>query len=83
MEYQGQSVASVWSSTLELPPSCIEFSPAHPNFFVVGTYNLQKDEESTQEQISKRDEEDEHQESRQPQSRDGSLLVFKLDGNEV
>lgn len=30
---------------LALPPSCIEFCPAHPGYFLVGTYNLQEDGE--------------------------------------
>lgn len=27
---------------LGLPPSCIEFCPAHSNHFLIGTYNLQQ-----------------------------------------
>lgn len=27
---------------LGLPPSCIEFCPAHPEYMLVGTYNLQE-----------------------------------------
>ena len=30
---------------LALPPSCIEYCPAHPEYFIVGTYNLQEDGE--------------------------------------
>lgn len=47
---------------LDLPPSCIEFSPKLPNYLVVGTYNLEKEED---------------QPAARTQSRNGSLLLFR------
>ena len=31
-----------WELPLALPPSCIEFCPDHPEYILVGTYNLQE-----------------------------------------
>ncbi|KAF4976625.1 hypothetical protein FZEAL_6739 [Fusarium zealandicum] len=75
-------VSSKVSLTLDLPPSCIQFCPAHPEFFVVGTYNLQKDDEE-QRQDEGEDEDGSAAASKTPQSRNGSLLVFKVDGTEL
>ncbi|KAL0257818.1 Prohibitin-2, subunit of the prohibitin complex (Phb1p-Phb2p) [Diplodia seriata] len=69
------SIKSIRSLTLDIPPSCIEFVPGHPELFVVGTYYLEKNndgENTTAEQIDG-----------QPQQRTGSLLLFKLEGNEL
>lgn len=72
------SVASKVSLFLDLPPSCIQFCPAHPEYFIVGTYNLQKDVAQSEVRV-----EDEFPASRKPQSRNGSLVVFKTDGQTV
>ena len=94
MNAQGGSINSLKSITLELPPSCIEFCPAHPDYFVVGTYNLQKEECSgrdrddtaaAEEENHDNDDEDDdgggapRQQAKQPQSRNGSLLLFSLE----
>ena len=68
-------IASKVALTLDLPPSCIQFCPAHIRYFVVGTYNLQKEDEvepaaAETETVL-----------RKPQSRNGSLVVFKTDGH--
>lgn len=60
---------------LELPPSCIQFCPAYPNFFVIGTYNLQKDEADAPY--------DTNSEEKKSQSRNGTLLVYWTDGTEL
>ncbi|CAJ2508743.1 Uu.00g137690.m01.CDS01 [Anthostomella pinea] len=79
MDRENSSIAPLRSLTLELPPSCIEFCPAHPEYFVVGTYNLQK-EEPTETNISESsgDDDGEQQTSNKPQSRNGSLVVYRL-----
>ncbi|EEU46238.1 uncharacterized protein NECHADRAFT_92424 [Fusarium vanettenii 77-13-4] len=59
-------VSSKVSLTLDLPPSCIQFCPAHPEFFVA----QEEDDESVAA-------------AKTPQSRNGSLLVFKLNGTEL
>ncbi|KAL1633500.1 hypothetical protein SLS56_002885 [Neofusicoccum ribis] len=69
------SIKSIRTLTLDIPPSCIEFVPNHPDLFVVGTYFLEKkdgDEGDAAEPPSD-----------QPQQRTGSLLLFRLDGDEL
>jgi hypothetical protein len=73
-------ISSKVSLTLDLPPSCIQFCPAHPDLFVVGTYNLEKNEEDIQE--NKQDSDDDEvvvTATKTPQSRNGSLLVYRVD----
>jgi len=76
--------SSVQSFVLDLPPSCIEFCPAFPSYFLVGTYNLQKDEEASNTAAQENDESESDDESRQaavaakPQNRNGSILVYQL-----
>ena len=83
MDIEGTPVKSLKSIVLDLPPSCIEFCPAQPEYFLVGTYNLQK-EEATSEGDAAESEgergngETQQQQGKQPQSRNGSLLLFSL-----
>ncbi|KAJ4388163.1 hypothetical protein N0V93_008770 [Gnomoniopsis smithogilvyi] len=77
----GESISSTQSMILDLPPSCIEFCPAHPDLFVVGTYNLENSEEAKTVDEEKLDEEEDLQASstgKQPQSRNGSIILFQL-----
>lgn len=79
-DVEGESISSVQSMILDLPPSCIEFCPAHPSYFVVGTYYLEKEEEAAQGNGDAQDQP--AAEAWKPQSRNGSLIVFRLkDGN--
>ncbi|KAI0012390.1 WD40-repeat-containing domain protein [Xylariaceae sp. FL0662B] len=78
METHRRNIASLRSLTLDLPPSCVEFCPAHPDHFVVGTYNLQREEASDATGSIDEDTDEQQQTRRQPQSRDGSLVVFRL-----
>jgi diphthamide biosynthesis protein 7 len=75
-------VASLHSLILDLPPSCAEFCPAHPEYLVVGTYNLQKDDSETAPETK---EEDEEASPAVPkaQSRNGSLVVLKVQGDDM
>jgi diphthamide biosynthesis protein 7 len=73
-------ISSEVSLTLGLPPSCIQFCPAHPNLLVVGTYNLEKSEDDVQEGNKEADDDERVTATKTPQSRNGSLLVFKVDG---
>ncbi|OAR05911.1 hypothetical protein LLEC1_04087 [Akanthomyces lecanii] len=61
---------STQSLTLDLPPSCLQFCRRFPGCFVIGTYNLQREEGGL-------DEADDSAEKK-TQSRNGSLLVFSL-----
>ena len=40
-------IPSTSSLTLDLPPSCIAFSPSTPHFFVIGSYFLHPKEQQT------------------------------------
>lgn len=73
MMEEAELIASKVSLTLELPPSCVQFCPAHPSYFVVGTYNLEKEEQSLDTDIGS-----EEIGPRKPQNRNGSLLLYKL-----
>ncbi|KAI0517713.1 WD40-repeat-containing domain protein [Xylaria bambusicola] len=81
MEATVRTIASSRCLFLDLPPSCIEFCPAHPKYFVVGTYNLEKEEATAVREDGMLDDEDEPEAVRKPQSRNGSLVVFQLVGD--
>ncbi|KAK2034366.1 hypothetical protein LX32DRAFT_679218 [Colletotrichum zoysiae] len=72
------AVASKQSFVLDLPPSCIEFCPSHPKYFVVGTYNLVKDEEPSDESGDAGSSV-----AKKVQNRNGSLVVFRLENSSV
>ncbi|KAI0098847.1 WD40-repeat-containing domain protein [Nemania sp. FL0031] len=78
MEVKDREIVSLRSLVLDLPPSCIEFCPAHPDHFVVGTYNLRKEESAVVDNGGVSDDEDCHENVKKPQSRNGSLVVFRL-----
>jgi diphthamide biosynthesis protein 7 len=66
--------------TLELPPSCAQFCPAHPEYFVIGTYNLKAgDGEGGGDagHVATKDSGT----FAEYQSRNGSLVVFRTDGS--
>lgn len=82
MAAPSEVLASDFSEQLDLPPSCVEFCPAHPSYFLVGTYNLQQSD--AQGTDKSRDEDEDavdptgEQPGRQRQNRDGSIVVFRL-----
>jgi hypothetical protein len=39
-----KTVKPICRTVLDLPPCCIEFVPTEEQFFIVGTYDLQKEE---------------------------------------
>lgn len=83
MSGQGIVVASRQSLILDLPPSCVEFCPAHPRYFVVGTYDLQKDEPdantNTPEPSSDQSLQcEDSQTDQHKQTRRGSLVLFEV-----
>jgi len=80
------SIESIKSLILDLPPSCIEFCPVARDYFVVGTYFLEKTEQgaSLDEEEKSKDEEDESEDvEKKPQTRTGSLILFKIEGDEM
>ncbi|KAL2263310.1 hypothetical protein VTK26DRAFT_7293 [Humicola hyalothermophila] len=86
MNGSSKLVQSLRSLELELPPSCVEFCPAFPSFFLVGTYSLQaggsdSNNENTENTGPEEEDDQDIPQSRQPQSRNGSIVAFRfLDG---
>lgn len=77
---EGTSIKSFITEKLDLPPSCIEFSQVAPEYFVVGTYNLEKDEKGGEEGD---DERLEKVKEKKKQERNGSLILYKLENDEL
>ena len=75
------AIASTASVTLDLPPSAVQFCNKHPEYFVVGTYFLEKTEPAGSN--TNEDGEEVAEPSKKPQSRNGSLLVFKVQGDKL
>ena len=78
-------ISSVYSTSLELPPSCIEFWPTNPNYFVVGTYHLERITGQTEDGRLQTAESDtnvndttEGDSEATQQNRDGSIILFRL-----
>jgi len=83
-------IPSVYSTVLELPPSCIEFWPMNPDYFVVGTYHLEKiaaKSDDARIQLSNSDtnvnDTTEGDNEATQQNRDGSIMLFRLNGQTV
>jgi diphthamide biosynthesis protein 7 len=80
-------ISSAACVTLDLPPSCIEICPASPDYFLVGTYELQHEPESAvhleESSSGDADEAAERAASGRSQARHGSLIVFRLVGQSM
>src|SRR5438105_2935869 len=82
-------VNSAFTTILDQPPSCLEFSPAESAVFVVGTYCLESTEGWAQAQAQAQahapDPEATGGDSAAPasQSRSGSLVLFQIDGESL
>jgi diphthamide biosynthesis protein 7 len=75
-------ITKVCAQILELPPSCVEFSPKQSDCFVIGTYNLEKD--NNDDKSGGQDAEgNETPYERKPQSRNGSLILCRLLDNDM
>jgi diphthamide biosynthesis protein 7 len=72
-----ESIKSLTSFKLDLPPSCIEFFPLKPEFAVIGTYNLEKQASESAESSSPKED------AGKTQSRNGSLVLVRVDGDNV
>ena len=74
-------ISSIQSIHLDLPPSCLEFCPIHPSYFLVGTYNLQKDDVAADphDEVAEDGETEKEAVTAKLQSRNGSIIVFNLD----
>ncbi|MCJ1382194.1 hypothetical protein MMC17_005306 [Xylographa soralifera] len=70
MEGDEESVTkidSIFTTILQAPPSCIEWSPSPPDIVVIGTYSLNEPSDS----------------SEGAQSRSGSLVTYRLAGKSL
>jgi len=76
----GILIQSTKSMVLDLPPSCVEFCPAYPAYFLVGTYSLQTEpvELARPDTDPETEEDGQVAQTKQPQSRNGSIIAFKL-----
>ena len=79
-KYYSDSITPVCTTALDLPPSCVEFSPEARDYFVVGTYNLEKEDnvKAKEEEDGAVDEETANTTSKKRQSRNGSLILLKI-----
>lgn len=75
-----QSIHSVSTTILETPPSCLEFSPVTPEYLVVGTYYLERNESRA---AGKDSESEDEIAIAAKQNRSGSLVVFRLQGDSL
>ncbi|KAL2163679.1 hypothetical protein VTH06DRAFT_5737 [Thermothelomyces fergusii] len=84
---EGKLIRPLRSQILDLPPSCIEFCPAYPSYFLVGTYLLQQEvkDPSFDNAGAGSNPRDDGQSrlQKQTQSRDGSIIVFRLGDGDV
>ncbi|KAF4121545.1 diphthine methyl ester acylhydrolase [Geosmithia morbida] len=67
------TIRSKVSLVLDLPPACAQFCPPHPHLLVIGTYNLEKQQDGSAVEGA----EDTAAE------RNGSLIVFSTDGSSL
>ncbi|KAK3699313.1 hypothetical protein LTR37_016465 [Vermiconidia calcicola] len=74
------AITSIRFLTLDLPPSCIAFCPTLPQYFVVGTYYLhpkgQLSAAAQNDEVPSADEDVQ-------QKRSGSLILSRLEGDEI
>lgn len=81
-EEEATLIRPVRSQTLDLPPSCVEFCPVFPSYFLVGTYSLQPGTAELKggEVSFDAEEGGRTPQPKQPQSRNGSIIAFRLEG---
>ncbi|KAI8932076.1 hypothetical protein NX059_010963 [Plenodomus lindquistii] len=74
------SIKSLTSFRLDLPPSCIEFFPLNPQYAVIGTYNLERQDEAESAGSAPHDG---HVRGVKSQQRNGSLVLVRVIGDNV
>ncbi len=78
------NIASKSSLVLDLPPSCVEFSPTAPDLLVVGTYYLDTAATATaQDDCYDRSLDAPDTEALLSQQRSGSLILLRLVDDQV
>ncbi|KAI6844557.1 WD40 repeat-like protein [Hortaea werneckii] len=76
------SISSIERLTLDLPPACIAFCPTEPEYFVIGTYHLHREENQASEN-SDGDASASPSSLSEQQKRSGTLELFRLQGEQV
>merc|ERR1712000_458111 len=76
------SISSIERLTLDLPPACIAFCPTEPEYFVIGTYHLHREENQASEN-SDGDASASPSSLSGQQKRSGTLELFRLQGEQV
>ncbi|KAI9796444.1 MAG: hypothetical protein M1825_000623 [Sarcosagium campestre] len=71
-----EMIKSLATLILDLPPSCIEFSPLHPDYLVVGTYYLDQHDTQNIADNSKGSQ-------KTLQQRSGSLILCRIRDDEI
>lgn len=86
-----KNISFLCKTTLDLPPSCLEFVPApsssssvpphlrdyYHEYFVVGTYCLEKDESAEIPEAGNEDDGEQLVVEAKLQSKNGSLILFR------
>jgi diphthamide biosynthesis protein 7 len=75
-------ISSIDSQILDLPPSCCEFSPNHPEYFVIGTYYLEQQELASDSDKEHKTEET-SLEAKAAQQRNGSVILYHLENDKL
>jgi hypothetical protein len=65
-----------FSTTVDRPPSCIEFLPSDKSYVFIGTYTLEKIEDVEGSEIEEGPEP-----MTSPQKRSGSVLIMRLNND--
>lgn len=76
-----QHPSSLTTVFLDQPPSCLEFCPADPDHFVVGTYLLSETKTKKQDDgnVAEEEENESEEEVVVDQKKTGSLQLWRLD----
>jgi hypothetical protein len=84
------TIQSTSFCNIELPPSCVEVSPCHPDYFLIGTYHLIKipptesKSEDQREKSSKASEiQNAEDQDASKQERRGSIILCGTEGTEM
>lgn len=76
MSDETRIISSLVTEFLDQPPSCLEFCPDEPDYFVLGTYLLQEKREELGE-----NESEENSAAPIKQTKTGTLQLWHLDVN--
>jgi diphthine methyl ester acylhydrolase len=73
------AIQSIYSCNLEQPPSCIEFVPGNKDYLLIGTYLLLENVDKSADNL----EDAQTQPRASVQTRDGSIVVMKVESGSL